>query len=58
MQHITLLRVFNNTAAVQGSVSHVFDVCLCLQAKQDLEEKVSKYDPNNDAVVEVRLRQE
>lgn len=28
-----------------------------LQAKQDLQEKVAKYDPNNDAVVEVREQQ-
>lgn len=33
--------------------------CVCplpspLQAKQDLQEKIAKYDPNNDAVVEVR----
>jgi hypothetical protein len=24
------------------------------QAKQDIEDKVAKYDPNNDAMVEVR----
>jgi hypothetical protein len=29
-----------------------------VQAKQDLEEKVAKYDPNNDAVIEVRKQQE
>jgi hypothetical protein len=25
-----------------------------VQAKQELEERVAKYDPNNDTVVEVR----